>query len=271
MADVLTHYITAKRFLEAHPGLSPEFARGLSFGSQGPDLFFFGATRGSYLYARSIHAGDPAALFSNLAEDLAGKGELYRGYALGVLLHYFGDRNIHPYVGAYCSAHPSPYVHVFFESAIEAVAVRREFGAPVAAFDYGAAFRRDGRLVRAAYAFWKKRAGRGFRAAYVWRCFLGMAFLTKLFSRAHPRVVRLTEFFGRLTGKPEAAMAHFKRGLDESAMNDERRAWVAPDGPRLESVEDILQRTVADFAREYEAILAGNYRFTHTERFSNGT
>lgn len=270
MADVITHYITALRFLKARPGFPRDFARGLLFGSQGPDLFFFGGTRKSYVFACAIHDGSPAALFSDLMEDIANESELYRGYALGVLLHYFGDRNIHPYVGDHCRKNPSPYVHAFFESAIDACVYEREFGAPIWQFNYDAAFRRDRALALAARDFWSRRLGGALRLSYVRRCLDTMAYLTKIFSRAKPGTVKFAARIGKLAGKPEAALAHFRPKADARVMNDRREEWLSPTGPCRESVEDILARVLEDFARAYDALREGTYRFACTEPFSYG-
>lgn len=270
MADAITHYITAKRFLGAHPEKSDEFARGLYFGSQGPDLFFFGATKRSHALAEALHAGDPSALFRGLADDIRHEGDLYRGYALGVLLHYFGDRGIHPYVGWYCRKNPTPYVHNFLESAIDMCVYEREYGARIAGFDYDAAFRYDHRLLRAVEAFWNRRMSEKLSPAYLWCCLRQMNGMTKVFLRARPFTVKLALLLGRLTGNTAAAMAHFKRGADESVMNDAHDAWLSPAGVSHESVEDILERAVAEFTAMYDALAAGTYRFDFTETFSYG-
>jgi hypothetical protein len=270
MADVITHYITARRFLDAHAELSREFARGLCFGSQGPDLFFFGATKRSYVFSCAIHDGDPAALFANLAEDLRDRDDLYRGYALGVLLHYFGDRGLHPYVGWHCREHPVPYEHVFFETAIDMCVYERAYQKPIASFDYDAAFRRDRKLFHAIYTFWSRRLGGRLSLVYVWGCLRSMGKLTKIFLRAKPVSVRVARLYGRLSGNTAAALSHFKLNPDESAMNDAHREWHSPAGSSRESVEDILRGVVDAFTREYDALAAGAYRFSYRESFSYG-
>jgi hypothetical protein len=270
MADVITHYITARRFLDAHPGLSGAFARGLCFGSQGPDLFFFGATKQSHVFSCAIHDGDPGALFADLAKDLRDQDDLYRGYALGVLLHYFGDRGLHPYVGWHCREHPAPYEHVFFETAIDMCVYEREYQKPIASFDYDTAFRYDRALLRAVHAFWSRRLGGRLGAAYVWRCLRSMRTLTKLFVRAKPFTVRAARLYGRLSGNTAAALSHFKLNPDESAMNDAHREWLSPAGPSRESVEDILRGVADAFTREYDALAAGTYVFSYRESFSYG-
>lgn len=270
MADVITHYSTARRFLDAHPAVSGAFARGLCFGSQGPDLFFFGVTKKSAALARAIHAGAPAALFETLAEDLAGQDDLSRGYALGVLLHYFGDRGLHPYVGWYCRVHATPYVHVRFETAIDLCVYERTFGAPISSFDYGAVFRRDRQLVRAVHAFWNERLGGRLRRGFIIRCLIGMSVLTRLFVRARPGVVRAARVVGELAGNPQGVLAHFKCGADADVMNDSHEEWLSPTGPSRESVEDILCRIVSDFTSAYDALAAGTYRFDWEETFSYG-
>lgn len=270
MADLIAHYITARRFLNAHPETSDAFARGFCFGSQGPDLFFFGGTRKSSVFSCAIHEGDPAALFANLADDLRGQDDLYRGYALGVLLHYFGDRGLHPYVGWHCREHPAPREHVFFETAIDMCVYEREYQKPIADFAYDAVFRRDRRLFRAMYAFWQKRLGGRLSPVYVWGCLQSMGAMTKVFLRAKPFAVRTARLYGRLTGKSATVLSHFKLHADASVMNDAHSTWITPAGPSRESVEDLLCGIVDAFTGEYDALAAGVYRFAYRESFSYG-
>lgn len=271
MADVLTHYITADRFIKAHPGVTREFARGLRFGSQGPDIFFFGATKRSYVFSCSIHDGDPRALFSDLDANISGETELYRGYALGVLLHYFLDMTVHPYVGRHCEEHPQPYEHVFFESAIESVAIFREYGCAVKDFKYDEAFVRGDDIAKTALRFWNGRLSTHISLRYIRRCLFNMRFLTKLFMRARPGTVRAARLVGRVIGDMPAAMAHFKLGFDETVMNDARAPWLSPEGTRSDSVEDMLERALSRFTNAYDALCAGEYSFGYTEPFSYGS
>lgn len=271
MADVITHYITAERFIKAHPDVSPQFARGLRFGSQGPDIFFFGATRRSYIFSCSIHDGDPSALFAGLAGDIAGETELYRGYALGVLLHYFLDMTIHPYVGQHCAADPRPYEHVFFESAIEMAVFCREYGFEIKDFNYDAAFVRGRDIAPVMLRFWNRRLSQDVNDGYIRRCLFNMRYLTKMFMRAKAGTVRAARFAGRLIRNPAAAMAHFKTGFDESVMNDARAPWDSPDGTMYDSVEDMLDIALERFTRAYDAIGAGTYSFLYKKPFSYGS
>lgn len=268
--DLVTHYITAKRFLASHPELDESFARAFIFGAEGPDPFFFMGKQG-YALASAIHKSDPRSLFDPLPE-LFGT-EARRGYALGVMLHYFGDRGIHPYIGWLSEKDGRACAHVEYESAIEVEAYRREFGSELRNFDYKGTYRRSCEVINAAYSFWRARLGEEITVTYIETAFRRMRRLTTLFMHASKGACLMARLLDRLSGIPGGVMAHMKTDRGSSAMNDARSPWIGPDGESTASVGDIMDEAVAAFSNEYDRLMLnpGGARFSHTEPFSYGS
>lgn len=102
MPSYVTHDDFAARVRKAAP---PAIARSCeaapdaySWGSQGPDPFFFDLCGGTARLGGQMHRGRIAEAFEALAAR-AGRSEAAAAYVFGFCTHYALDRTAHPYVG----------------------------------------------------------------------------------------------------------------------------------------------------------------------------
>lgn len=104
MPSFVMHHYFAARVCETAP---PELARvctaapaAYSWGSQGPDPFFFLPLRGkSARLGSRMHRGNIAEAFQAMAQEAHGSAAAL-AYLLGFCTHYALDRTVHPYIEA---------------------------------------------------------------------------------------------------------------------------------------------------------------------------
>ena len=253
-----------------HPELEGEFRRGFIFGATGPDIFYFEGKRGHAL-AGTVHEGGPEGLFSRMPELFAGD-ELERGYAMGLMLHYFGDRAIHPYIGWLCKKDGRVQAHVEAESAIEYAAYFREYGEAITSFDMRGAFIVDDGMINAAWAFWNARLPGGIERSFVRRSLLNMVALTSLLLSPGPAKLFIAGIADSLGGGGNFR-AHFRLERGDALMNDAHAPWQGPMGISTESVEDIMAKTVSAFAAIYKRASEAcpdEWFFEYSESFGYG-
>lgn len=143
MPAAITHYLHAKRILEAVRKGEPSFhvdGDAFFWGAQGPDFLFCSRflpwQRGESLsvYGSRLHDLTPSVLFSAIKKyEASHPGEPLRSYILGFLCHYSADRVCHPFVcfGArtLLEEDPSQSEEVFhnqIESALDTITLRYE-------------------------------------------------------------------------------------------------------------------------------------------------
>ena len=272
MADTTTHLITAIRYVNAHPELSEEFKKAFYLGSQGPDIFFFGMTDESFVFGDSLHDAAPKALFETDGRAIFGETETYKGYYFGVMLHYFLDRIVHQYVGYRRRTFPEPYSHTLTETSMDMIVCEREFGYLPEKFDYDKYFCVDENLVKEVYRFYKKRRNDEILTdEYVEKCVGNFVKFTKNFMKPRLPFKIFVKALEKKKNAPGSYKCHLKirENYNPSVMNDERKPWQGRDEVFTLSVEDMLQKSLADFSAEVEKVKSENpYVFVHTEEFS---
>lgn len=272
MADTTTHLITAIRYVKAHPELSDDFKRAFYLGSQGPDIFFFGLDGASFAFADSIHDVAPKALFEKDGKDVEKETELYKGYYYGILLHYFLDRIVHQYVGYRRRTFPEPYSHTLTETAMDMVVCEREFGYLPEKFNYDEYFNCEDDLVDEVYRFYKaRRDDEMLTREYVKKCVGSFISYTKKFMKPDLSIKLMVKAIETKKKEKGSFSCHLKTRdhYNLAVMNDERKPWQGRDEEFSLSVEDMLQKSLADFGTEIEKIKGKDpYVFVHTEEFS---
>lgn len=275
MADTITHYITADRFL-SKGNFSADFVRGMRFGVQGPDPFFFGKDKGSFAFGDKLHDCAPKLYFEIESDSIGKMSELYKGYYFGVMLHYFEDRIMHQYVGYLCRKYPSPTTHGSVEREFDIVLYQKEYGKKIKTFDVKKHYKVSLDVIDVVHSFWSKRVEDDiltvdFVKTSLQRCFS----LTSKLLKANPILIALVKAKEKQQGMKGVLSCHFKTGYSEENMNLCRTPWQGEKEQFTLSVPDIVAKGLTDFEQEYNKVnqcFSENkpYIFTHTQWFSCG-
>jgi hypothetical protein len=275
MADSLTHFITAQRFLKGRT-FSPRFIQGFTFGVHGPDIFFFAASPEAFALGDRIHDSKPGPLFETKFSELPRQDDLYQGYAYGVLLHYFEDRIMHQYVGYIRRKYNDERLHGICERQFDVSLYRREYGKPITSFSMDRYYKVDESLCETAFRYWQDRVQDPLLTReLVSRGLWNMVSMVKLMARPNALIKFSIWLRERREGKPGEYMFRFDTSLHEEHMNLDHQVWESQNGPLTLSVPDILDKGVADFEAEYtliQELLRDHkpYEFAHSETFSWG-
>lgn len=271
MADFTTHYITAHKFLEGK-GFSKNFTEGFYFGVQGPDIFFYHTPIKSgsdgYVVGGKLHKKTQDELFSKEIERIFERNDYYRGYFFGVLLHYYGDANIHPYVGFLEREKGNTMSHAEIEKRIDVEMYKRTFSSSINGFDVKSAYKVSNALCEEIVNFWSERADiLNLSNGYIKKCMNNMVVFNKVFSKANPTLVNVLKKFD---GEEKRLTGHFKFGEYEEILNLDKKPWTRPDGEVTLSVPEICENAISEFEAKYNEIKGGETVFTDVRTFEYG-
>lgn len=271
MPDFTTHYITAKKFLDGK-GFSKNFCEGFYFGVQGPDLFFYHTPiksgSGGYLVGGKLHKKTQKEIFAKNADRIFERNDHYRGYYFGVLLHYFGDANVHPYVGFLERETKNALSHAEIEKQIDIELYKKEFGESVNTFKVDDYYKISSELAREIVAFWGERAEiLNLTERYVKKCMRNIVNFNAMFTKCNPALLK---FLQKIEGESKTFSGHFKFGEYDKILDLEKRAWESPDGERTLSVPEMAENAVKEFEAEYKKIKDGDFSFSDERTFEYG-
>lgn len=271
MADYTTHYITAYKFLEGK-GFSKNFSEGFYFGVQGPDIFFYhtplkGGSDG-YVIGGKLHKKTQEEIFSKGVEKIFERNDYYRGYYFGVLLHYYGDANIHPYVGFLERECKNALSHAEIEKRIDVEMYKYTFKKPVSEFDVSSAYKVSSPLCEEIVNFWTERTDiLNVSERYIRKCMNNMVNFNRIFTNCNKTLLKILKKFD---GDGQSLTGHFKYGEYETVLNLEKRPWTRPDGEVNLSVPEMAENAVSEFEKKYEEIKNGDVTFTDVRTFEYG-
>ncbi len=278
MSDFTTHFVTAHRFLKGK-NFSKQFTEGFYYGVQGPDLLFFHKpiTGGEGLaLGNKVHSDLPKQLFEKDFLKLKEKNDYYKGYYFGVLLHFFGDLNMHPYIGYLCTLDSNnKYAHIMRERDIDVFTYEGEFNEPVKNFRVKDYYIYSKELKNAISEFWTSRNGNPIiTPKFIKRCMTNMVISSRMFAKSNKFILGVIKIF---EGKNKEGMAtgHFKTTRNTEVMNYEKKPWTAPHGTVTFSVDEILDNTLIGYNKEFDKMqdnLKTNtpYVFTFDKTFDYG-
>lgn len=275
MADSLTHFITADRFIKKG-NYSKDFKKGLYFGVQGPDPFFFGKNINANAYADSLHDLAPKHYFEMESDIIEKSNDTYKGYYFGVLLHYFVDRIMHQYVGYLCRKYPSTSTHGRVEKEFDMVLYKKEYGKDIKTFKMNNYYVVDDNIVDNMYKFWNMRMPNEILTKeFVRQSLNTFISSTKMLINPNFIIVAMVKAKERKQNLNGELLCHIKNGYSEENMNYDKGEWESPIGKYTLSVEEIVQKGLVDFEKEYNIIVNANrnkehYQFIHKEEFSCG-
>lgn len=271
MADFTTHYTTAYKFLKGK-NFSKNFTEGFYFGVQGPDIFFYhtpmiGGSDG-YKVGGKLHKKTQEELFAKGVDCIFERNDYYRGYYFGVLLHYYGDANIHPYVGFLERECKNELSHAEIEKRIDVEMYKSVFGKTLNEFDVKSAYKVSTALCEEIINFWSERAEiLNLSKGYIKKCMNNMVMFNRVFSRCNPTLLKVLK---KLDGEGQSLTGHFKYGEYDTILNNQKRSWTRPDGEVTLSVLELCDKAVEEFETKYNEIKGGGVVFTDVRTFEYG-
>ncbi len=271
MADFTTHYITAYKFLNGK-GFSKNFTEGFYFGVQGPDIFFYhtpmkGGSDG-YVVGGKLHKKTQEELFKKGLDTIFERNDYYRGYYFGVLLHYYGDANIHPYVGFTERECKNELSHAEIEKRIDVEMYKETFSESINDFKVKNYYKVSSALCDEIVNFWSERAEiLNLSKKYIKKCMNNMVMFNCMFSKCNPNLLKVLK---KLDGEGQSLTGHFKYGEYDTILNKDERTWIRPDGEVTLSVPTMCETAVKEFEKKYNEIKSGDAVFTDVRTFEYG-
>lgn len=260
MSDFTTHYITAKR-AEKALALSKEEMKGMLFGVEGPDYLFYAsifAKSDETAFGYAFHKFVPKEFFEKCFQDLKDKNHpnylLKRGYILGILLHYFGDMTIHPYINwleENKNSENFKFIHMQNEAEIDLLLYEREYGKSINGFDPSKEIKYGKDLEQVIFEVWQNQDVQPISKKVIKKGCKRLVLSGKIFNQnkfkwllklAEPKSVE--GFF----------MCHYKDDVNPAVMNDERNDWTWEGETRNMSISDIVDATMEKFYAEVAKI-----------------
>lgn len=279
MSDFTTHYITAKRAIDRLK-LGKQEARGMLFGVQGPDFLFYASvlkTTDDVRFGHEFHGYVPKFFFENCVEMLKNRNvenyELKRGYVMGMMLHYLGDKTIHPYIGwreEFRNESGDKYIHMQNESEIDLLMYKREYGKDVLTLNVGKEMKYDKSLEEVIFDTWNCQEVHSLSRKVIKKGFRTLVLSGKVFAKN-----QLKWLLALAEGKNSKGVftCHYKDDVNEPVLNMEKEEWSFAGVTSNMSVPEIVDRTMELFYEEVEKIdgaieKGGEYEFNHEENFN---
>lgn len=282
MSDFTTHYITAQRAKTALL-LSQEEMQGMLFGVEGPDYLFYAsifAKSAETTFGYSFHKFVPKYFFEKCVQDLKETSnanyKIKRGYILGMLLHYFGDMTIHPYIN-WLEEHKNSenfrFIHMQNEAEIDLLLYEMEYGKSINNFNPSKEMKFDKNLQQVIFEVWQNQDMQVISKEVIKKGCKRLVLSGNIFNQnrfkwllklAEPKSVK--GFF----------MCHYKDDINPAVMNMEKNPWTCEGETFNMSIPDIVDATLEKFLAEVEKIEdflknGGSYSFDHTVNFDGRT
>lgn len=250
------------------------------FGVEGPDYLFYAAIfkqTAESAFGHTFHRFVPKYFFEKCFEDLKNTAdenyEIKKGYILGILLHYFGDTTIHPYINwleEFQNGENFKYIHMQNESEIDLLLYKMEYGKEISTFDPTKEMKYDKNFQRVVYEVWQNQDMQEISVNAIKKGCKLLALSGKVFNK------NMFKWIFKIA-EPKSAkgyfMCHFKDDVNEKVMNLEKADWTHEGETFNMSIPEIIDATMEKFYAEVEKINAciasgEKYEFTHTTDFN---
>jgi len=254
MAGTIVHHIVAKRILK-EGNYSKEFSQAFLFGTHGPDFLFFKET--DEKLGHILHMNNAKKLFNNYDIQLINKSEYYKGYAYGLMLHYYIDRYVHQYVGYLVNLDNYPGRHALTEATFDTVMYKEEYNEPINNLNFKKEYQINDNLIHEITSFYQDlNISDSMTFDYINKAWKKMILSTSLMLKPNPILLFFIKLYEKIKNKGTFYSSHFfTKDMDTLLfMNNEHKSWDSLYGKDTHSFKEILEIGMNDYRNEIKKI-----------------